>query len=79
MYSKRRYKVAICDVTGIVEKTVTVDELMEVPSNNDNLPEYEYAMKDIADMVLDLRVHESIYFQPNRDDKASKGIIYRMS
>lgn len=39
--------------------------------------EYIYAIQDIADKILDLKIGESMYFQPNRDNDLTKGIITR--
>ncbi len=36
------------------------------------------ALAEIIDEVLDLKQGESMYFQPNRDDNKSKGIITRI-
>lgn len=84
MYSNRKFNVIVCssDIGGSVlvsKLEIDVETLLHVPSNNDNLYEWEYSMKDIADTVLDLKLGESMYFQPNRDDKTSKGIIFRIS
>lgn len=79
MFSNREYKIIVCSSVNVAEASVSIDSLLHVPSNNDNLFEWEYALKDIADTVLDLKLGESMYFQPNRDDKTSKGIIFRIS
>lgn len=80
MFSNRKFQIVICSNSGnIIIEPISLEDLFHVPSNNDNLPEWEYAIKDITDMVLDLKANESMYFQPNRDDNNSKGIIYRMS
>jgi len=38
---------------------------------------YPNADEYIIDRVMDLKIKESLYFQPNRDDHTSKGIITR--
>jgi hypothetical protein len=47
---------------------------------NGNIGEYEYtyAIQEIEKDVMALRVGESMYFQPCRDDKTSKAIILRI-
>ncbi len=45
---------------------------------NDNEAEVYFALQDEIDLVLDLRQGDSMYFQPNRDDNNSKGIITRV-
>lgn len=72
--SKRHYKVAICDQIGLSVEKITLNRLMD---DSQDL-ELFYALRDLIDEVLDLKVDESIYFQPNRDDKNTKGIIRRV-
>lgn len=45
-----------------------------------NGSEYEYniALYEIEEDVMRLKVGESMYFRPNRDDKDSAGIILRI-
>jgi two-component sensor histidine kinase len=71
------YKVAVCDSDGITIEKITVQSLLRQPANNENIPEWIYAMRDISDDVLDLKLFNSMAFQPNRDQSDSKGIIYR--
>ena len=40
--------------------------------------EYNYALNEIIDEVLDMKVHETIYFQHNRDDENSKALLTRI-
>ena len=40
--------------------------------------EYIYAMNERKDEIEKLKIGESLYFQPIRDDKESKGIITRI-
>lgn len=76
--SQRMYKVAVCDNNiGMTIEKITIQSLLRQSSNKDNLPEWIYAMQDISDNILDLKLGESMLFQPSRDDKTSKGIIYR--
>lgn len=44
-------------------------------SDND---EVYFALQDIGDRVLDLRVGDSLYFQPIRDDDKTKAILIRI-
>lgn len=44
----------------------------------DDYSELGYALQEVIDEVLDLKVGESIYFTPNRDIKDSKGLILRI-
>ena len=60
----------------------TVTEMLQpsasdIHDNKDDVEVY-YALQDIFDKVLDLAKCESMYFQPNRDNKDSKGIITRV-
>lgn len=71
--SSRKYKVVISDNVGISTEGVTLKSLLE----SDEEMEYIYAMREELDRILDLKIGESIYFQPNRDDKSTKGIIRR--
>lgn len=40
--------------------------------------EVSYSLQEVINDVLDLKKHESMYFQPNRDNKNSKAIITRV-
>ena len=72
--SNRKFKVQISSL--IVEDfTIDLDEII----NNPDALEVIYAMNEILDKILDLKLNESMYFQPNRDNNKSKGIITRLS
>jgi len=72
--SKRQYSVET-SVNGIIENsTIDFSEIIDSKS----IAETIYSMQEIIDEILDLKIKESIYFQPNRDDSKSKGIITRM-
>lgn len=43
----------------------------------ENVYEWEICVEEEEDKVLKLKVGESMYFQPNRDDSTTKGIILR--
>ena len=58
-------------------KNVTVERMTEERER-----EYEWIysiQSDHLDEILDLKVGESIFFQPNRDDNKSKGIVTRIA
>jgi hypothetical protein len=38
-----------------------------------------YALHEVLDEVLDLKLHESMYFTPNRDMDKSKAILLRIN
>ncbi len=40
--------------------------------------EFVYALHELAEHVIKLEIDESMYFQPNRDNNKSKGIIVRI-
>lgn len=72
--SKREYRVLLVENgndTSIYQslKNILADDGAEV----------NYAMQEIIDSILDLKVGESLYFQPNRDDRNSKAIIFRLT
>jgi len=78
--SKRKYEVTIVE-NGIMNiKGIKISAIL---TSNDNDPndegyEFEYALQGIVDDVLDLKQGDSMYFQPNRDNGDSKGIILRV-
>lgn len=72
--SKRKYGVLISENGESVKERITINRLMN-PTENDY--EWVYAALDIIDEILDLKNGECLYFQPNRDNKLSKGIITR--
>jgi hypothetical protein len=54
--------------------TVGIQELFHNPQDLEVIN----AIQEIGNDVLDLDVNQSMYFQPNRDDDSSKGIIKRI-
>ena len=72
--SKRQYKIAMIEneTATIIEKT-TIENIL-----TDDGFEYQYALQGEIDEILDLKLGESMYFQANRDDKNSKGVILRI-
>lgn len=71
--SVREFRVLISENMEYTVKELTLDEVI----NNKQDYEFMYAMEEIIDDILDLKKGDQIYFQPNRDDKNSKGIILR--
>lgn len=72
MLTKRKYK-------------VIGEDLDEVLSFNDlfldrvNDYEYIYALQEVADDIMDLKVSQSMFVQLSRDDKDVKGVLIRIS
>lgn len=76
--SKREYNILMSEGGEPVARNHSIEVLIQHWSTpNYSNYEYFYAMHDIVDKILDLKAGESMYFQPNRDDKTSKGIITR--
>ena len=76
--SARMYCV-ICVEFGIISKNnVTLPDLLLINLGGAEM-EYKYAMYEKMDEILDLKRLQSMYFQPNRDDDNSKGIITRIN
>jgi len=76
MNSNRVYQIAIAEASNIYTYDVPLAALI-APDKQDNNFEYIYSLRDILDNVLDLKINESMYFQPNRDNKNTKAIILR--
>lgn len=74
--SKRKYQIATIEAYEFQEKqSLTIYDLCSKDDDSDT--EVKYALQDIGDKVLDMKIGDSLYFQPNRDDKKTKGIILR--
>ena len=41
--------------------------------------EYNYALQESIDTILDMKVNKTILFQHNRDDKNSKALLTRIN
>jgi hypothetical protein len=77
MNSKRQYAVImVLDGNTVVTEAVDIRGLLN-SFEHKNAFEWVNAIEDIFDEVLDLRLGESMYFQPDRDNESSKGIIAR--
>jgi hypothetical protein len=58
------------------EREVFHIDYMLRPDSEDT-PEFIYALHDIGDKVLDLKVGDHLFFQPNRDIPETFAIIIR--
>lgn len=47
-------------------------------TDQENDFEYNYALQEIVDEILDMKFNETIYFQHNRDDENSKALLTRI-
>lgn len=70
--SKRKYKVYNFEF----KKVIPLERLF---INKENDFEYIYALQDIIDDILDLKVNESLFVQMDRGDVRDKGVIIRIS
>lgn len=77
MNSRRKYKVIYLDDQNNEpqEETYTVSELLFIDNNN----ELCYSAQMITDIILDLKIGDSIYFDTSRDSDTTKGILKRIS
>ena len=75
--SNREYKVIAVESAESYEVELTFNDILNLDDPDDTL-ELIYAIQEVGDKVLDLKVNESMYFQPYRDMKESKGIIIRI-
>ena len=73
--SERRY-VIVASTEGDSPIECTIDEILN--SNESENSEMMYCLYEHTDDVLDLRPFQHMAFQPNRDDKNSKGVIIRV-
>lgn len=74
MGSARSFKSITQDGNHTSQMAFSLEDIVK------NHGDYEiyYALDDVLDQVLDLKVEETMYFQPNRDNKMSKGILLRI-
>jgi hypothetical protein len=71
----RLFNIVECQDGKMVSNEWHISELLD-PDNN---LETVYALQELGlDDVLDMKVGESMYFRPNRDNIHSKAIIFRM-
>ena len=72
--SARKFLCAWIEGGEVQSLETNLDDIHEKGENESDF-EYNYAIQDSIDKVLDLKVDESMNFQFNRDDKDSKGVI----
>lgn len=72
--SNRLYKVSFNSSDGIEVSTVSFSTLISESDDRELI----YSMQDVTDEILDLKIGDSMYFRPNRDDAQSKGLIVRI-
>ena len=72
--SKRMYSIEE-SVNGIISNyRIKLTEIMDKASDSETI----YAIQECIDDIMDLKLNKSMFFQPNRDDEESKGIITRI-
>lgn len=79
----RRFKVITFDREDIQESLVSFEQLMGLPLQGweeDNIEHTElmFAMRDVMDDILDLKVWDRMFFKENRDNSNSHSIIIRV-
>lgn len=79
LISKRKFKAVIFEGGSFETVTVKLSDLTKEDDGQGTEYEYIYALQEEGDKLLDLKVGEAMYFQPNRDNDLAKGIIYRVS
>lgn len=72
--SQRMYEIFIIENGEAIKLKLSVESIFQESEN-----EYMFALQEITDTVLDLKKGESMYFQPNRDNGKSRGIILRIN
>ena len=65
-------------IFGSFDIKVTLLSIYE-KSEDENDFEYNYALQDSIDEILDLKINETIYFQYDRNDQNSKGLLTRIN
>lgn len=79
--SKRQFMVCFTECAVINThysgtRTLSLQDIEKMSVTDD--AEVGHAMMEDIDAILDLIPGQSLYFQPNRDDKQSKGFILRV-
>ncbi len=72
MITKRKFKL----VGFGIDTELTFNDLF---LDRENDYEYIYALQEITDEILDLKVCQSLFVQLNRDDINDKGVLVRVS
>lgn len=75
MNSKRTYTVIIVEGANLIAEKGHDVHMFSDPGKT--AWEWQYSANEILDTILDLKPGESVYFQPTRDQKDTKGIIIR--
>jgi hypothetical protein len=70
MNSKRKYQV----VAFGFKQHIPIERLFEVREND---YEFIYALQEVLDEILDLKVDESLFVQLDRGNQNDKGVIIR--
>ena len=76
--SKREWKLIIVCDTDVVQVTVDLETIYEKTDQEDDY-EYNYAIQDEIDKLLDMKVNDKIFFQFNRSDESEPGLIVRIN
>jgi hypothetical protein len=72
----RKYKIAIYEGGNEIQvHEIRIDDIL-FPNDNDF--EHIYALMEVLEDILYLKPDQSMYFQPNRDNKNTKGILLRI-
>jgi len=75
--SERRYKIAFIESEDISVETLSLNELITLQEQEGADYEWKYAISQIIDKVLDLKLYENLPFNSNRDNSKSLAIILR--
>lgn len=81
--SNRLYRAVWFETELIDLKSLSLEDIFEDVDNliteaQQSNFEWQYAIQDKIDNVLDMKKDETIYFQFNRDDENTKGILKRI-
>lgn len=75
--SEREYKIAFIESDDIPVVKVSLKQLVELSEKQGADYEWKYAVAEIIDEVMDLKVYENLSFQSVRDNPKSLAIILR--
>ena len=75
--SNRKWKLIMLDGSNVIEVNVDLETIYQ-KTEQENDYEYNYAIQERIDDLLDMKPDEKIFFQFNRDDKNDTGLIYRI-
>ena len=77
IYSKRKWKIVMINDGVVHQEIICLMKIYEKAEQEDDF-EYNYAIQERIDDLLDMKEGEVIHFQFNRDDDNDKGIIARI-